>query len=147
MKVYNLFYYSNDYSLDFWGSFSSELMAIDKIVSYIKRFYEFKNNTFEQSKRDLSFKSTEKKEKIINDITHSFLNGLNNAGSIEDILLVIKKVKNDVTSAFTPFVYSKTDETVLYYKFSFLLGTLFNENSFRIIETEINEEIDINIFN
>jgi len=146
VKVYNLFHYS-DYSLDFWGSFSSELFALDRIVSHIKKLYEFQNNSFEEFKQAVKFESTKEKEKILND-QKVLLNEFNNIGSIKDIPFVIDKIKRNINLSLTSLVYPKKDESVFYYRFDFLFIDKFsNENTFRIIEAEINEEIDTNLYN
>lgn len=146
MKIYNVFYYAN-YQLNFWGSFSSELLAVDRIVSYLWKYYEAKNETFEELKERLKFKASEKQEKILNDQVSVFLESFRGIGSIKDIIAAIKKVKNFTVSSYSSFVYTKNDEYVLYHRFDLLLEDYFKEDSFLIVETEIDEEIDMNIFN
>jgi len=146
MKIYNVFYYG-DYELNFWGSFSSELLAIDRIVSYLWKYYEAKNKTFEELKERLKFKASEKQEKILNDQVSIFLESFRGVGSIKDIMAAIEKLKNFTVSSYSSFVYTENDEYVLYHRFNFLLGDYFKEDRFLIVETEIDEEIDINIFN
>lgn len=147
MKVYNLFFYQNYTDLNFWGSFSSELLAVDRIISYIKEHYEFANSSFEQLKKELKFKASKTQEKILNDQASIFFEALRGAGSVKDIMAAIEKIENYTKSSFTPFVYTNNDEYVLYHRFRSVFSIFSNRNAFIIIETELNEEMDLNIYN
>jgi hypothetical protein len=147
MKVYNLFFYQSHGNLNFWGSFSSELLAVDSIISYTQKHYEFANSSFEQLKKDLKFKASKTQEKILDDQASIFFEALRGAGSVKDIMGAIEKVEKFTKSSFTPFVYTNNDEYVLYHRFRFLFSLFSNENIFVIIETELNEEMDLNIYN
>jgi hypothetical protein len=111
------------------------------------KYYEAKNKTFEELKERLKFKASEKQEKILNDQVSIFLESFRGVGSIKDIIAAIEKVKNFTVSSYSSFVYTENDKYVLNHRFNFLLGDYFKENRFLIMETEIDEEIDMNIFN
>lgn len=147
MKVYNVFFCSNYGNLDFWGCFSTELLAIDRISSHILQEFQFRSETFEDLKKELNFKSTKEKVKILENQASMFLEHMQTATSIDDIVNGIKKVENFTKFSYTPFVYNKIDEQILYHRFQYIFGEKYDKYKFEIVETELNEEIDKNIIN